>query len=69
MTTTTSGLALSPLNIVAPSRMASSETSTPTTAVTPMTVTSEEPRRWLMPRRPVAVSAMVCFRNVMTYSP
>src|SRR6185437_4325328 len=49
----------------APSRIASSETRTATAVVTPTTVTSEEPRRCAMLRRPVVVSSMVCLSTVM----
>src|SRR6202008_923987 len=58
-----SGRAFPPLKILAPSRIASSEVSTPTAAVTPMTVTNEEPRRSRMVLNPTPVRAIVCLRK------
>ncbi len=67
-TATSSRRTLSPVKIDAPSLMASSDTRTATTVVTPTIVTSDEPRRWPMLRSPVAVSANVCLRKLMEFS-
>ena len=49
--------AFAPVKMVAPSLIASSDASTATTVVTPTTVTSDDPRRWPMLRKAMAVSA------------
>jgi hypothetical protein len=52
------------LKMLVPSRIASNEASTPTTAATETTVTSAAPRRFGSPRRPVKVSIEAWLRKL-----